>query len=59
MGRDIDQSTLQPLGVGMTEFERGELLEMIVQQPWVVECGQKDQRLTPRDGRAVAAMHRA
>ena len=59
MGRDIDQCALEPLGIGMAEFERGELLEMIVQQPRVVERRQQDQRLAPGDRRAVAAMHRA
>ena len=59
MGGDIDQRALQPLGIGMTEFERSELLEVIVQQPGVVERGQQDQGLAPGDGRAMAAVHRA
>ena len=53
------QGALEPLGIGMAEFERGELLEMIVQQPGMVERRQQDQRLAPGDRRAMAAMHRA
>ena len=59
MGRDIDQRALESLGIGMTEFERGELFQMIVQQPGVVERGLQDQRFAPGDGRAMPPMHRA
>ena len=37
MGGDVDQRRLQPLGVGMAEFERGQLFQVVVQQPGMVE----------------------
>jgi len=39
MRRDVDQRAFEPLGVGVTELERGEFLQMIVQQPGMVERG--------------------
>src|SRR5690349_9460105 len=57
MRRDVDQRRFQPLGVGMAEFERGQLLEVIVKKPWVVERRLQDQRLPARYRRAVAPVH--
>src|SRR5574338_1719690 len=37
MGGDVDQRTLEPLGIAMPEFERGEFLEVVVQQPGMIE----------------------
>ena len=37
MGGDIDQRRLEPLGVGMAEFERRKLFQVVVQQPGMVE----------------------
>ena len=59
MGGDIDQRAFEPFGVGMAELERGEFLQMVVQQPRMIERGLQDQRLAPRHRRAMAAMHRA
>src|SRR3974390_474629 len=43
----------------MAEFEMAELLEVVVQEPRMVERGLQDQRLPPRHGRAETAMHGA
>ncbi len=59
MGRDIDQRALEPLGIGMAEFQLAQFLQVIVQQPGMVERGLKDQRLAQGNRDAVAAMHRA
>ena len=59
VGRDVDQGELELLDLGMAELEPGNVLQMIVQQPGMVEHRLQDQRLAPRDHGAVAAMHRA
>src|SRR5690348_13087833 len=59
MRGNVDQDRLEPLGVGMTELELAQLLEVVMQQPGVVESGLQDQRLAQRHGRAVAAVHGA
>ena len=43
----------------MAELEAGEVFEMIVQQPGMVKRGLENQRFTPGNSRAVAAMNRA
>ncbi len=45
MGGDVDQRALELLRVGMAEFEPAQFLEMIVQQPGMVERRLQDQRL--------------
>src|SRR5215813_12878016 len=37
MGGDIDERAFQPLGFGMAKFERGEFLQMVVQEPGMIE----------------------
>ena len=59
MGGDVDQGGFEPLGVGMAELEMAEFLEVVVQQPGVIERGLQDQRLAGRHRGAVAAMQRA
>ncbi len=59
MGKNVDQLALHPRGVGVTELDLGELLQMLVQQPGVIDDGLQDQRLTAGNGGAVAAMDRA
>src|SRR3569832_441103 len=59
VGGNVDQDSLEPLGVGMAELELAQLLEVIVQQPGVVERRLEDQRLAPRHRGAVAAVHGA
>ena len=45
MGGDIDQRAFEPLGIGVAELERGQFLQVVVQQPGVIERGLQDQRL--------------
>jgi len=52
MGEDIDQRAFELLRIGVTEFGRGEFLEMIVQEPGMIERGPQDQRFAARDGGA-------
>jgi hypothetical protein len=59
MGRDIDQSSLDALGIGVAELERGQLLKVVVQKPGMVQRGLQDQRLASRNRGAMAAMNRA
>ena len=56
---NIDQLALHPRGYGMPELDAGELLEMLVQQPGMVDDSLQDQRLAARYGGAVTAMDRA
>ena len=37
VGGDVDQGALEALGVGVAELERAQFLEVVVQQPGVVE----------------------
>ena len=53
MGGNVDQRSFKPLGIGITELERGQFLQVIVQQPGVIERGLQDQRLTQRWARDV------
>src|SRR3569832_1731926 len=59
MGGNVDQDRLEPLGVGMAELERAQLLEVIVQPPGVVERRLEDLCFAPRHRGAMAAMHGA
>src|SRR5271170_3744695 len=59
MGEDVDQGALELLCVGMAELSLGELLEMLVQQPGMVDRRLQYQRFTARDRGAMAAMQGA
>ncbi len=48
VGGDVDQRRLQPLGFRVAEFEVAEFLEMIVQQPGMIDRGLQNQRLAQR-----------
>ena len=57
---DVDQHRPCSLrGVGMAELELGELLQMVVQQPGMVERPPAGSAPRGRDRGAMAAMHRA
>src|ERR1700739_2034985 len=43
MGKDVDQGAFELLRIGVAEFGLGELLEMLMQKPGVVECLLQDQ----------------
>ena len=49
----------QLVGLAMGKLQRTDLLEMVVQQPGVVDQGQQDQGFAARDRRALAAHDRA
>ena len=58
-GQDVQQGPFEPLRIGMAKFQAGQLFEMIVGKPCVVDDGLKDQRLAPRNRRAMAAQNGA
>src|SRR5262249_2470639 len=45
--------------LGVAELDPGELLQMLVQEPGVIDHGLQDERLAQRNGGAVAAVHGA
>ena len=55
LGGDVDQRGLEPFGIGMAELELAEFLQVVVQQPGMVERRLQDQRLAQRDRGAMAA----
>jgi len=59
VGEGGDDGGAQLVRLGMGELERGDLLEVVVQSPWVVDQAQQDQRLAAGDRRALAAHDRA
>ena len=58
-GKGRDDGGAELVGFGVGEFERGHLLQMVVQQPGVVEQALQDQGLAPRHGATLAAHDRA
>ena len=59
MSKDVDQFALHPGGFGMAEFDSGEFLEMLVQQPRVVDDSFENERFAQGNSGAVAAMNGA
>ena len=59
VGEGRDDTGAQLVGLGMGEFQRRHLFQMLVQQPGVVDQGQQDQRLAAGDRAALAAHDRA
>src|SRR6516162_11281102 len=55
MGKDVDQRAFKLLGIGVAEFGGGQFLEMIVQQPGVIDCSLEDQRFATRNRGTMAA----
>ena len=58
-GGCIQDGGAQPVAVRMTELERRQLLGMRVEQPWVIDEREQDQRLARRQRAAHAAHERA
>jgi hypothetical protein len=54
-----DDAGAQLVRLAMGEFEGSDLLEVVVQQPGVVDQAEQDQRLAPRNRAALAAQQRA
>src|SRR6476646_3449592 len=59
MTEDGDDSGAQFVRLGVSQFQRRDLLEMVMQQPGVIDQGLQDQRLAPGDRAALAAHDRA
>src|SRR5262249_10009399 len=56
LGPDVDQCRLDLLGVGVPKFEARKMLQVIVQQPGMIDRGLQDQSLAARDDGTMAAM---
>src|SRR5579863_5583838 len=59
MGENVDQRAFELLRVGVAELGGSELLEVIVEEPGMIERGLQDQRFAARNRGAMAAMQRA
>src|ERR1700691_3229410 len=59
MGKNVDQRAFQLLTVGVTEFSRSQLLEVVVENPGMIQRRLQHERFAPRDRGAMAAMQRA
>ncbi len=58
VGEATDDPGAQPVHLGMRQFQGGDLLQLVVQQPGVVDQRLHDQRLAPRNRAALAAHDR-
>ena len=58
-GEGRDNAGAELVGLRMGQFQRGHLLQMVVQQPGVVDQGLQNQRLPARHRAALAAHDRA
>src|SRR5215203_1954868 len=58
MGKKVNQGRLQFLGLGMAEFEPGEVFQMVVQKPGMVNRRLQDQGLAAGDSGAMPPMNR-
>src|SRR5215813_1055519 len=59
MGCDIDKRRLHFFRVGVTKLNPRKRLQMLVEQPGMIDGGLQDQRLPARDRGAMAAQDRA
>ena len=59
MGKGCDNGGPELVGLGMRKLQCRHLLEMLVQQPGVIDQTLQDQRLAARDRAALAAHDRA
>ena len=59
VGEGRDDAGAQLVGLGMGQFQRRHLLQMVVQQPGMIDQGLQNQRLAARDRAALAAHQRA
>ena len=59
VGKGGDDAGAELVGLGMGQFQRGHLLQMVVQQPGVVDQGLQDQGLPAGERAALAAHDRA
>src|SRR6267378_1585153 len=59
VGEGTDDAGAQFVRLGMGQFQRRHLLEMVVQQPRMIDQGLQNERLAARDRTALAAHDRA
>src|SRR3954453_778731 len=59
VGESGDDAGPELMGLGMGQLQGGDLLEMVVQQPGVVDQDLQDQGFAPGDGAALAPHDRA
>src|SRR5271166_811787 len=56
VGENVDESGLYLRGLGMAELDAGELLEMIMQEPGVIDDGLQNKGFAAGDGGTMAAV---
>ena len=59
VGEGRDDAGAQFVGLGMGQFQRRHFLQMVMQQPGMIDQGLQNQRLAPRNRAALAAHDRA
>src|SRR5262249_39048449 len=59
VGENVDQLAFELGSLGVAEVDCSELLQMLVQQPRVIDDRLQDERLARTDGGATPAMNRA
>src|SRR5262245_2308087 len=59
VSENVDHLALELGGFGLAKLYRRELLQMLVQEPGVIDDSLQDERLTRRNGGAMRAMHGA
>src|ERR1700732_58794 len=59
MGENVDNGSLDLRGLGMAQLHGGEFLQMVVQEPGVIDGGLENERFAARDGGTMAAVDRA
>src|SRR5215813_768031 len=59
VGEGRDDAGAEPMGLAVGQFERRDLLQVIVQEPGMVNQALQDQRLPAGERRALAAHDRA
>ena len=58
MGKDVYEGGLDLRSLGVAQLDPGELLKMVVEEPWMVDNGLQNKRLATRDGSMVAPVDR-
>ena len=59
LGKNVDQSSLYLCCLGMAELDAGECLQMVMQEPGIIDDGLEDKRFTAGNGDTVTAVDRA
>src|SRR5713226_4840627 len=59
MGENVDQRSLYLRSLGMAQLDCGELLQVVVKEPRVIDDGLENERFAPGDGGTIATVNRA